>query len=114
MFNLEKHERSIIIFLILTFLLGLSIMIYRKSHPNIKIDIKTSTINLEQASPKININEAGADELMKIRGVGKVLAGRIIEYRSQKGLFLTTEDIKNVKGVGQALFDKIKNRISVE
>jgi len=63
---------------------------------------------------KININTAGAEELQRITGVGPVIAGRIIDYRNANGPFRRIEDIKNVKGIGEATFSKMKDEISVQ
>ena len=63
---------------------------------------------------KIDINSATAEDLMKIKGIGKTIAARIVEYRYNHGSFSSIDDLKNVKGVGVALFEKIKNRITVE
>jgi len=112
MFNLQKHERVIIILLISAFLIGLSISAYQKSHSGVKINIESYTVNNEVR--KISINAAGADELSTVNGIGKALAERIVKYRSANGLFLYAEDIKKVKGIGPKLFEKIKDRISVE
>jgi competence protein ComEA len=62
----------------------------------------------------VNINTAGLEDLMRLKRVGKVLAQRIIDYRSSKGRFRSKEDIKNVKGIGDGLFEEIKKSISVE
>ena len=62
----------------------------------------------------VNINEAATEELMRLKGIGRSLAGRIVEYRSGKGRFSHISDIKNVKGIGEKLFDTIKDDIVVE
>lgn len=61
----------------------------------------------------ININTADADTLMKLHGIGEVKAKAIIQYREQNGPFKTIEEIKNVKGIGEATFLKIKDRLRV-
>ena len=60
----------------------------------------------------ININTASQSELENLPGVGPTLAASIIQYRQQYGAFTVIEDIKNVPGIGDALFDQIKNRIT--
>ena len=62
----------------------------------------------------ININTADETELQKIRGVGKVIAGRIVEYRNSNGFFEKIEDIKKVRGIGEKTFEKMKNSITVQ
>ena len=61
----------------------------------------------------ININTADEKELQNINGVGEAKAKSIIEYREENGLFTTIEDIKNVPGIGDSLFEKIKEYITV-
>lgn len=64
------------------------------------------------AQGKININQASASELTAIPGVGTVIAQRIVEYRNG-ARFKSIEDIKNVKGIGEATFEKMKAHITV-
>lgn len=62
---------------------------------------------------KININNATEDELYKLPGIGKNYAKKIIDYRNEKGKFKKIEDIKNVDGIGEKKYQKIKNFITV-
>ena len=61
----------------------------------------------------ININTASATELDALPGIGTVYAQRIIDYRNQHGGFKTIEEIKNVKGIGDVTFGKLKDKITV-
>lgn len=114
MFNLDKREKKIILVLLAILLLGLGFSAYKKSRSRADIRIGHFNLEREDLHRRVNINTADLDELASLKGVGKVLAGRILEYRSGKGLFSSIEDIKNVKGFGPALFDKLKNDITVE
>ena len=60
----------------------------------------------------ININIASKKELMTLNGIGESKANAIIDYRNQNK-FKTIEDIKNVSGIGDSAFEKIKNNITV-
>ena len=62
---------------------------------------------------KISINTANIELLMTIPGIGESKAKSIIEYREAKGLFTDVTDIMNVSGIGEALFEKIKDYITV-
>ena len=62
---------------------------------------------------KININTASAKELDALPGIGPAMAKRIEEYRSQKGPFTSVEGIKGVKGIGDGVFKKIKDKITI-
>ncbi len=65
-------------------------------------------------SNKININTASVKELTKLKGIGPVLAERIIKYRQEHGPFQKVEDIIKVKGIGKKTFKAIKNKITAE
>ena len=60
----------------------------------------------------ININKATLEELQTLSGVGESKAKNIIEYREQNGEFKNIEEIKNVSGIGDALYDSIKDKIT--
>lgn len=61
----------------------------------------------------ININTATLEDLCNIPGIGTAKATNIITYRNQNGFFISIADIKNVKGIGDELFNKIKEYICV-
>ena len=75
-------------------------------------EAKTDTTT-QPTTSKVNINTASLNELMGISGIGEAKAKAIIEYRNTKGKFKTIEDIKNVSGIGEALYEKIKNSITI-
>lgn len=62
----------------------------------------------------ININIAGAELLQILPGIGPVMAQRIISYREENGFFKEIQDIYNIRGVGDFLFEKIKPYIIIE
>lgn len=66
----------------------------------------------EENSDKISLNNASLEELMTLKGIGESKAKAIIEYR-EKTPFKTIEEITNVKGIGNAMFEKIKDNISI-
>ena len=61
---------------------------------------------------KININTATVSELSTLSGIGESKAKKIIKYR-EKQKFNSIEDIKNVEGIGDSLYEKIKDNIEV-
>lgn len=60
----------------------------------------------------ININQASLDELTTLNGIGPVTAQKIIDYRLDNP-FDTIEEIKEVKGIGDGIFGKIKDEITI-
>jgi competence protein ComEA len=67
------------------------------------------------ASPTapIDINTAALEQLDTLPGIGPAIAQRIIDYRTVNGPFKSIEQIKEVSGIGDVLFEKIKDLISV-
>ena len=61
----------------------------------------------------VNINTATITELTKLNGIGESKAQAIIDYRNANGPFKAIEDILNVKGIGEKIYDKIKEFITV-
>lgn len=81
----------------------------------IDIDIFTEDYYLSyDGIKKICINEATEDELTQLSGIGKAIAKRIIEYRELHGDFECIEDITNVSGIGETIFNNIKDYICVK
>ena len=71
---------------------------------------KTTT---SKTSGKVNLNTASKEELETLNGIGSSKAESIIQYRSTCGAFRTIEDIKNISGIGDAVYAKIKDYITV-
>lgn len=61
----------------------------------------------------ININKASIEELQGISGIGQVIAERVVEYRESNGKFEVLEDLMDVRGIGQAKFERIKGQITI-
>ena len=89
--------------------------------PNIKNDgcinneVDSTISNFNDSDDEkglVNINTASKEELMSITGIGESKADAIIEYR-KSNKFNSIEDIKNVSGIGNALYEKIKDYIEV-
>jgi competence protein ComEA len=75
--------------------------------------IKTPTPIGTPAADLVNINTAFLDELDALPGIGPTTAQKIIDHRNQNGPFASIEDITNVPGIGDAVFENIKNLITV-
>lgn len=62
---------------------------------------------------KVNINTAAKDELDGLPGIGPVLAERIIKYRKAHGPFKDIAELKNVSGIGEIKFNRLKDKITL-
>jgi len=67
----------------------------------------------EEKDALVNINTATISEFTTLNGIGESKAQKIIDYRNENGLFSKIEDIKNVSGISDATFEKIKDSITV-
>lgn len=88
--------------------------------PPISVSVSGETIKSPSDSyekiqvEKININTADEETLSEnLTGIGPAIAERIISYRNHYGGFQTIEELKNVKGIGDKIFEKIKDNITV-
>lgn len=77
------------------------------------VEKENNSGNQEKSSSKVNINTATVEELEKLDGIGPAIAQRIVDYRNANGKFLSIDEIKNVSGIGEKIFDKFKDDICV-
>ena len=77
----------------------------------------TPSMQIQDTNTKqdvININTATQEELDTLPGIGPATAAKIIAYREEKGKFNNKEEIKEVSGIGEAKYEKIKEYISIK
>jgi len=67
----------------------------------------------DSKSVKVNINTAGADQLVKLPRIGEKIAKRIIEFREKNGKFKKIQDLMKVKGIGEKTFKKFEKMLTV-
>ena len=67
----------------------------------------------DQAAGKVNLNTAGLEELMTLTGIGQTRAEAILAYREEEGAFRSPEDIMNVEGIKEGIYEKLKDEITV-
>lgn len=95
--NIEKCENSTIV---------------KQTGENINVDVINNK-NTTSTNKLISINTATKEELTTLNSVGEAKALSIIAYRESNGPFKSIEEIKNVSGIGDALFEKIKDSITI-
>lgn len=81
------------------------------------MDFDTETGAMQEAaqteSEKVNINTAGKEELMRLPGIGESKADAILAYRQEKGKFQSTDELMNIQGIKEGVYNKIKDLIVV-
>lgn len=103
-------------------LLASIIQIITSSTPEVQVTAKiyndsqvTSSVVSEEPmkDEPISINTADLELLITLDGIGEKKAQAIIDYREQNGLFSNIEEIMQVKGIGEKIFESIKDDIKV-
>lgn len=95
-------------------LVGYSFLAYPSFTGNVVgVSAGVPFLQQEEISDKVNINHAALEELMILEGIGESKAKAIIEYREENGKFLNIEDIMQVNGIKERVFEKIKDQICV-
>ncbi|MCM8763293.1 MAG: helix-hairpin-helix domain-containing protein, partial [Candidatus Omnitrophica bacterium] len=92
MVGLTRQERIVVLFLMAMALVGIGASGLFKISPG----FKELNLTLQR---KININNATADELISLPGIGPKSAARIIEYRQSQREFRELADLKKIKGI---------------
>ena len=87
--------------------------IIQESGNNGVVEENSNTNESKGENEKVNINTASQSELDGLPGIGDSIAQRIIDYREQNGNFKSIEELKEVKGIGEAKFEEIKDRVTI-
>jgi len=98
------NKREVIVFSIFTAILVSLILIniYRKAKMRDRYELL-----VEQGITAISLNRAEVHELEDLPGIGSVLARRILDHREQVGGFDSLGQLRDVKGIGDRLYQKI-------
>jgi competence protein ComEA len=81
--------------------------------PDVNGVTKASTVTASDRSGLLDLNKANKEELMTLPGIGATRAEDILQYRQDHSGFKTIDEIKNVKGIGETMFNQIKPFITV-
>ena len=68
----------------------------------------------EETAGKIDLNHADAKTLQQLPGIGPKRAEAIVRYREENGLFAATDEVMKVPGIGEELYEQIKDLVTVE
>ena len=108
MLNLTRQEKQVILFLTAIALAGMLVNFSLKKFSRVKI-LASRYIDFG----KVNINTADKDSLESIPGIGEKLAQRIIEYRQKQARFNDVDELRQIKGITDYRFQKLKDSLLV-
>ena len=134
MWIFTPQESKAILFILVVLSAGAGVLNYRNHNPDFapelllkenrhiekkvfeppKSSVPPENLDSNKSGKKINLNTATLEELESLPGIGKELGKRILSYRGSKGRFLSTDELKNVRGIGQKTFEKLRDLISIE
>jgi competence protein ComEA len=85
-------------------------------NPTITSQETTATTNggTSKNKNKINLNTSSSQELTELPGIGPAKAEAIVEYRETNKQFKTIDDLKEISGIGEKTFEKLKDLITVQ
>ncbi|MBH3412040.1 ComEA family DNA-binding protein [Pseudomonas putida] len=111
-------RNTLISYLLLPLFAGLSFSLSaapdssRAVHP---AEVMVEKTVVSTAALKVNLNEADADTLQKeLNGIGKAKAEAIVAYRESNGAFASVDELLEIKGIGNALLERNRDKLSVE
>jgi competence ComEA-like helix-hairpin-helix protein len=109
MFNLTREEKQVVLFLAFVGLLGIGINFFLKTNARLKgIAIP------EEKIARLNINQATYEDLLSSQSLSPKLAAKIIAYRNRRGPFTDLEELKEIEGIGECRYEKLKGIFYVE
>lgn len=114
---MKKATYALLIVAVMSFVFACGLLVGRNMNRS-SITVVPSTAgsvdstDQEPAYKKININTASVDELTVLPGIGRVLAQRIVDYRTTFGPFRTEVDLCNVEGIGQQKLSQLLDYIT--
>lgn len=115
---MKNRERNLLIIITSVFMLVLlGVFIVRQEQGTAismsQIERTADDVTSPIEDGKININTANAEQLQQLPRVGEVLSNRIVAYREEHGDFKNKEDIMNVSGIGNSLYNNIVDYITL-
>jgi len=122
MWGFQKNETRVLILLCILLLAGTGIRLYQNkwsSLPEIQeatcsAQSQNNMIETDFFKQTVSLNKATQQELENLRGIGPVIAKRILKYRTEHDRFKSLEELKQVKGIGEKTFEKIKSHLTLD
>lgn len=109
MLNFTPEEKKAVLFLLVVAFCGITLNNLAKLNCSVK-----KLFSPEVRLAKIDLNKISLDQLLETRCLTEKVSRRIIEYRLEHGDFAGLEGLKEVKGIGEKRYEKLKELFFVE
>lgn len=100
---------------------GMDTALYAKLEPYIRIVPSSGNSGLDSqrsadlpAIPVIELNQADTADLLPLKGIGPVLARRVLKYRNLLGGFATKDQLLEVYGISEEVFRELSSAVRVD
>lgn len=118
----SSKKQSLIIIAIALIIIGVILAVFALSQPKVYVDSNRAVVSEFQQDDvteekqtateinvnlPLNINTCTYEELLAIEDIGEARASAIIEYRDALGSYIAVEQIKDIEGIGESLYEKI-------
>lgn len=131
-FAFTRNEQKVFLFLSVVFLAGVAVKAYKAyivpdRAPVFDYSVSDSIFTARSAQLMsdsagrqqsvvrvIDLNSATKSDLMSLPGIGDAMAERILLYRTEQGRFRSVAELKNIKGIGEKKFEKLKLLVEVK
>lgn len=79
-----------------------------------QVALPRSSRTKPQTQKRVNVNSSNVFQLMKVKGIGLIMAQNIVIYRDRKGAFRSVDDLLKVKGIGPAILSMIRHELCTD
>ncbi len=107
---MSNTEKKIVAFLIAAFIIGNIVLFIKRE----RIKRQYGRLTIEEIVSRVDINQATAEELEGLPGIGPVLASRIVEHRQKYGDFRRAEDLLKIDGMSKKVVGRLEDMVSFE
>ncbi|MCI1025631.1 ComEA family DNA-binding protein [Pseudomonas sp. YQ_6] len=108
-------RNNVLSYLLLPLFASLSFSLSAAPASNMAVAEPVPVVAQAQQAPRLDLNTADALTLQKeLNGIGKAKAEAIVAYREANGPFASVDELLEIKGIGNALLERNRDKVMVE
>ena len=109
--SLSSQERKVLLFLLVLFALGVALSFFKRSSGTSCCLL--NFISERRGIETLDLNRASRQELIALPEIGEKTADDILQYRASHGRFTTLDELKNIKGISDAKWQRLKEYLYI-